>query len=67
MKWVDMLEASPEALSEHYRAVRNLAYNNSCTAQHRDRTGQLMRQVSRYLMRQVSMCEAAAKRRGIRL
>lgn len=70
MKFAEMMTAEPAALSEHYRAVRALAFNNANMAAGtapRGRTrGKLARQMG-YLMRQVSMCETAADKRGIRL
>jgi hypothetical protein len=70
MKFTDMLTASPEALSDHYRAVRNLAHNNARIAQHTCPNSRSRRRCANsmgYLMRQVEMCERAANRRGIGL
>jgi hypothetical protein len=69
MKWIDMLNATPEALRAHYRSVRDLAYNNGKIAQgcrNRSTVAQLARQQG-YLQTQISMCENAAKRRRIAL
>lgn len=68
MTWLEMLKATPDALRTHYRGVRELAYNNAKIAQgSTGRTrGKLARQMG-YLMTQISMCENAARKRGIAL
>lgn len=69
MKWLDMLTATPEALAAHYVGVRNLAHNNAKIAQgcrNRRTVAKLARSMG-YLMTQISMCENAARRRGISL
>lgn len=69
MKWLDMLNASTETLRTHHASVRELAYNNARIAQgtrNRRTVAKLARQMG-YLMTQVSMCENAARRRGISL
>ena len=70
MKFADMMTAAPESLSEHYRACRDLAFNNARIAQHTSPNGRGRRRCASnmgYLMRQVEMCETAADKRGIRL
>jgi hypothetical protein len=70
MKWVEMLDASPDSLSEHYRSCRDLAYNNGRMAQHTIPNGRGRRKLARqmgFLMTQISMCENAARRRGLSL
>lgn len=68
MKWTEMLTCDVKALREHYASVRNLAYNNARIAQHCRPGGPGMRKLLRgmdYLMTQVSMCENAARKRGV--
>jgi len=70
MKWTEMLSCSESALREHYRAMRELAFNNGRMAQHcrpKSRTNRKLASQMGFLMRQVSMCENAADRRGVRL
>jgi hypothetical protein len=70
MKWVDMMECNPEALREHYAGVRALAYNNGQMAQHcrpKSRTNRKLANQMGYLLRQCSMCENAADKRGFSL
>ena len=70
MKWTEMLVADPETLRTHYAGVRELAYNNSKMAQGARPDGPTVRKLARqmgYLMTQVSMCENAARKRGISL
>lgn len=67
MKYADMLAANIETLREHYGSCRALAFNNARIAQAANNSrGKLARQMG-YLMRQVSMCENAARKRGERL
>lgn len=68
MKWLEMLSCSLEALRAHYAGVRDLAFNNARIAQGAGRatTRKLARSMG-YLMTQVSMCENAARRRGVSL
>ncbi len=70
MKWTEMMEARPEALREHYAAIRALAYNNGNMAQccaPKSRTNRKLASQMGYLMRQCSMCENAADKRGLSL
>ncbi|NIT79548.1 MAG: hypothetical protein GWN58_32850 [Anaerolineae bacterium] len=67
MKWTEMLSCSMDSLREHYWSCRSLAYNNASMAQHcapKSRTNRKLANQMGFLMRQVSMCENAAKRRG---
>ena len=64
-----MLTVTPEELRTHYASVRALAYNNAQMAQS-CRPGRTLDKLARqmgYLDRQVSMCENAARRRGLSL
>lgn len=68
MNFNDMLSAPLETLQEHYASCRELAYNaariaQSCSPRSRKR---LANQTG-YLMRQIEMCEAAARRRRLPL
>lgn len=70
MKFTEMLTADPDALRTHYRGVRELAYNNAAMAQGGRPGGRTIRKLANqmgYLMRQVEMCETAARRRGLAL
>lgn len=69
MKWTDMLTATPEALRAHYRAVRELAYNNGKMAQGCSRGATLSKLARQqgYLQTQISMCENVARKRKIAL
>jgi len=70
VRYVDILEAAPDALRAHYRSVRELAYNNGRMAQHCRPNGRTMRRLASqmgFLMRQIDMCETAARRRGLSL
>jgi len=70
MKWTDMLTADADALRTHYAGVRALAHNNAAMAQGTTPGGPTVRKLARqmgYLMTQISMCENAARRRGISL
>jgi len=67
MKYTEMMNADPTALSDHYRGCRNLAYNNARIAQHGAHSARKASRNMGYLMRQISMCETAADKRGIRL
>jgi len=59
MKWAEMLVAPEETLSLHYHTCLALADNTMSLRGSVKRMG--------YLMTQVSMCENAAKKRGIKL
>ena len=65
MKFQDMLITAPDKIRDHYRACRELAYNNAqmaaATRSGRDRQA-LARQMG-YLMRQIEMMETIANRR----
>jgi hypothetical protein len=70
MKWTEMLSCSPETLREHYAGVRNLAYNNANIAQGCCDKGRTIKKLARqmgFLMTQISMCENAARKRGLSL
>jgi hypothetical protein len=70
MKWVEMLSCKAETLREHYRSCRELAYNNGRMAQHTKPFGRGRRKLANqmgFLMTQVSMCENAARKRGLAL
>lgn len=70
MKFTDMLTADPELLRRHYWSCRELAYNNAQMAQHTRDGSPTRRKLARsmgYLMRQIEMCEAAARRRRLSL
>jgi len=70
MKYIEMMKAAPEHLKEHYRGVRDLAYNNGRMAQStraNSRARQRLATQMGYLMRQIEMCENAARQRGLSL
>ena len=67
MKYTDMMTAAPDALAAHYASCRTLAYNNARIAQHGARSARRMARPMGYLMRQIDMCETAARKRGIGL
>ena len=65
-----MLTASPDTLRTHYAGVRELAYNNARMAQSCNPFGRGIKKLANqmgYLMTQVSMCENAARKRGLSL
>lgn len=68
MKYADMLTADIDSLRAHYASVRELAYNNSKMAQGSRPGGSTVRKLAHqmgYLMRQIEMCENAARKRCI--
>lgn len=70
MKWNDMLTADAATLRNHYASVRDLAYNNARMAQGCNPHGGTIRKLARqqgYLQTQISMCENAARKRGVSL
>lgn len=65
-----MLTADADILRTHYASVRELAYNNANIAQGCSPFGRTIKKLASqmgYLMTQVSMCENAARKRGISL
>ncbi|MGE3483462.1 MAG: hypothetical protein AB7L09_01895 [Nitrospira sp.] len=61
------MTADPSAVSDHYRGLRALAYNNAQMAQSAPRSRRkLARQMGR-LMREIEFIERCARKRGIRL
>jgi hypothetical protein len=67
MTYADMMAVGPDSLREHYAGVRALAYNNASIATYGVRTANKCARSMGYLMRQVSMCETAARKRGFSL
>ena len=70
MKWTEMLECSPAALTSHYWNVRELAYNNAnmaCMTRPNSGPRRKLAHSMGYLTTQMSMCENAARRRGINM
>jgi hypothetical protein len=60
-------ELSDDGLREHYRGLRALAYNNAQMAQTGAvNTRKLAAQMGK-LMKWIEICEAVARKRGIRL
>lgn len=70
MKYADMLTTDVNHLRAHYTNIRELAFNNSKMAQGCRPGSSTVRKLAHqmgYLMRQIEMCENAARKRCISL
>ena len=70
MKYVEMMQATPDELNRYFTVTRGLSYNNARMAQHTSPNSYANRKLANqqgFLLRQIDMLISVARKRGFRL